>query len=398
MPFYTGHDNLFRSQLKKLKGKRLGLVINQTSVGAEFESLFERLQSVRSVQVGAVFGPQHGVTGHTQDNMIEWQSFRSPKLRIPIYSLYGQHRVPTPQMLNHCDLVLYDIQDVGARYYTFISTLFYILQECGRRGIPVVVCDRPNPIGAYEVEGNLHAPGYTSFVGIVPLPARYGMTCGELARYFVKQFQLGTKLSVIKMTGYRRHLYLDEIADLKPHHWVMPSPNMPTVDTATVYPGGCLWEGTEISEGRGTTRPFELFGAPYADAEEVAEELARLAKRERLGGCCFRPASFLPTFQKHAGKLCHGAQIHVTNRKRFKPYLTGLAVLRTFHRLYGKQFKWKKPPYEYEYKKRPIEILLGDPELFRALSGTLPLRTLESRWTPDLRRFRQARKGALIYR
>ena len=304
-------------------------------------------------RLAAFFGPQHGFLGQTQDNMVEWKSYEHPRLHIPVYSLYGEHREPTPEMLNELDVLVVDLQDIGSRYYTFIWTLYLCMRACERCRTAVVVFDRPNPINGVTTEGPTLNPNYKSFVGMHPLPIRHGRTIGELAQQFRDEAFPTCELSVLPVKNWDREMWFDQTG----LPWVMPSPNMPTLDTATVYPGMCLLEGTNISEGRGTTRPFEIFGAPFIDAQKLCSELNAL----RVPGVFFRENYFQPTFHKFAGELCGGAQIHVTDRNAFHPFQTGLEIIRLMRNLYPDQFAWKQPPYEYETEKLPIEILLGGP-------------------------------------
>lgn len=336
-------------------GARLGALIHPASISSSFEHASHILErhSGELFRLRAFFGPQHGFLGQTQDNMVEWESYEDPRLHIPIYSLYGAHREPTKEMLEKLDVLLVDLQDVGARYYTFVWTLYLCMRACEKSGTRVVVLDRPNPINGLTTEGPALEPNYTSFVGMHPLPVRHGHTIGELARQFRDEAFPNCELSVLPMKNWDRAMWFDQTG----LPWVMPSPNMPTLDTATVYPGMCLFEGTNISEGRGTTRPFEIFGAPFIDAKKLCTELNSLA----LPGVFFRENYFQPGFQKFAGQLCDGAQIHVINRAAFQPFMTGIEIIRVIRRLYRDQFAWKQPPYEYEMEKLPIEILLGRP-------------------------------------
>src|SRR5436190_9462091 len=315
-------DHLEELWPEKLRGARLGALLHPASISSSFEHAAEILEraSGRLFRLQALFGPQHGYLGQTQDNMIEWQSYEHPRLRIPIYSLYGEHREPTPAMLKNLDALLIDLQDVGARYYTFIWTMFLCLRACQENDVPVVVLDRPNPINGIVTEGPRLDPAYRSFVGLHPLPVRHGRTIAELARLFRDEAFPRCRLTVLPMKGWKRQMWFDETG----LPWVMPSPNMPTLDTATVYPGMCLLEGTNLSEGRGTTRPFELFGAPFIDAEALTRELNQLA----LPGVHFRAARFQPAFHKFAGEICGGAQLHVIDRDLFTPYRAGLEIIR----------------------------------------------------------------------
>jgi uncharacterized protein YbbC (DUF1343 family) len=348
-------DHLEELWPEKLNGARIGALLHPASISSKLEHASKILErhDGKLWRLRALFGPQHGYLGQTQDNMVEWKSYEHPRLDIPVYSLYGENREPTPAMLENLDALVIDLQDVGARYYTFIWTMFLCLRACEKSGVPVIVLDRPNPINGLTTEGPLPDAAYRSFVGLHPLPVRHGRTIGELAALFREEAFPCCRLTVLPMKGWDRAMWFDETG----LPWVMPSPNMPTVDTATVYPGMCLLEGTNLSEGRGTTRPFELFGAPFIDADVLTRELNHLA----LPGVHFRENWFEPTFQKFAGEICGGAQLHVTDRNLFMPYRAAIEIIRTARRMYGDSFQWKNPPYEYEYERLPIEVLLGGP-------------------------------------
>jgi len=285
--------------------------------------------------------------------MVEWQSYEHPRLGIPVYSLYGEHREPTAEMLEQVDVLLVDLQDIGARYYTFIWTLYLCMRACEKQDVAVLVLDRPNPINGLTREGPLLDPAYKSFVGMHPIEVRYGRTIGELARQFRDEAFPDCRLSILPMKNWERAMWFDQTG----LPWVMPSPNMPALDTATVYPGMCLLEATNISEGRGTTRPFEIFGAPFIDAEILCRELNDL----KLSGIFFRENYFQPTFHKFAGELCRGAQLHVLDRDKFRPFKTGVEIIKRIRQIRGDHFQWKQPPYEYEWKRLPIEVLIGGP-------------------------------------
>jgi uncharacterized protein YbbC (DUF1343 family) len=348
-------DRLSALWPRDLVKSRVGAILHPASVSASLVHAAEVLKSHDGdlFQLSALFGPQHGYLGQTQDNMIEWQEFNHPRWGIPVYSLYGEHREPTPQMLANLDAVLVDMQDVGARYYTFIWTLYLTMRACEKLGKTVVVLDRPNPINGITVEGPLLNPVYKSFVGLHPIPVRHGKTIGQLAEQFKAEAFPKCDLRVLPMEGWEPGMFYDETG----LPWVLPSPNMPTLDTAIVYPGMCLFEATNVSEGRGTTRPFELFGAAYIDAADLCAKLNRAG----LPGVYFREAYFQPTFHKFHGQLCGGAQIHVSDRDSFLPWATALEIIRTLRRDYPKDFAWKPPPYEYEFKHLPIEVLIGGP-------------------------------------
>jgi uncharacterized protein YbbC (DUF1343 family) len=346
-------DHLTELWPKKFHGARVGALLHPASVSAKLEHTSRILDRHNGdlFQLSALFGPQHGFLGQTQDNMVEWKSYQHAHLRIPVYSLYGEHREPTPEMLNDLDVLLIDLQDVGARYYTFIWTMYLCMRACEKARIEIIVLDRPNPINGVTTEGAVLDPNYKSFVGLHPIPVRHGKTIGDLAQQFRDEVFPECRLSILPMKNWEREMWFDQTG----LPWVMPSPNMPTLDTATVYPGMCLLEGTNISEGRGTTHPFEIFGAPFVQAEELCRELNSL----RLPGVFFRETYFQPTFHKFAGELCGGAQLHVTDRNVFQPFQTGVEIIRMLRKL--KEFAWKKPPYEYEWKRLPIEVLIGRP-------------------------------------
>ena len=354
MPVQLPIDHLSELWPERLRGARVGAVLHPASINSRLEHSSRVLERAGELlRLSALFGPQHGYLGQTQDNMIEWRSYEHPRLGIPVHSLYGEHREPTREMLAGLDVLLVDLQDIGARYYTFIWTMFLCMKACEATGIEVVVLDRPNPINGVATEHDVFDPSYRSFVGLHPLPIRHGLTIGELARKFQEEAFPGCNLVVLPMRGWERQMWYDQTA----LPWVMPSPNMPTLETAAVYPGMCLLEGTNISEGRGTTRPFELFGAPFLDAEALCREL----NGSRLPGVYFREHYFQPTFHKFAGELCGGAQIHVTDRETFRPFETAVSIIRHLRATYANQFQWKQPPYEYEFHRLPIEVLVGGP-------------------------------------
>ncbi len=368
----TGLDTLIKCWPKVLNGSRVGLLVHPASVNTKMEHSVDVMLKYKSLKIKALFGPQHGIRGETQDNMIEWKGFRDRKTGIPVYSLYSERRKPNSSMLRDIDVMVIDLQDVGARYYTFIWTMQLCMQACAEAGKSIVILDRPNPIGGKMTEGPVLDMIYSSFVGMSPLPVRHGMTIGEIGNYLRNEFYPSLDFHVIPMKGWNRKQWFDDT------HlpWVLPSPNMPTLETATVYPGICLLEGTNLSEGRGTTRPFEIFGAPFVKPDLLAQELNGLD----LPGVLFRPIYFQPAFQKHAGKLCGGAQIHIKNRDRFKPFKTGVAVLSVIHRLYPEKFRWKKPPYEYEQKKMPIDILAGTDRLRKDIESGKSVDAMEKWW------------------
>jgi uncharacterized protein YbbC (DUF1343 family) len=382
-----GSDLLLASS--RLKGHRVGVVCNHASLDRGFLHIVDRLASASDLTLAAIFGPQHGFRSDVQDNMIETPHADDATRRVPLYSLYSETREPTAEMLKGIDVLVIDLQDVGARIYTYIYTMANCLRACARHRIPVIVCDRPNPIGGTEVEGARLLPGYESFVGQFPIPMRHGMTIGELARLFNECFKIGAPLEVVTMQGWQRGMY----ADATGLPWVMPSPNMPTLDTAIVYPGTVLFEGLMISEGRGTTRPFELVGAPWIEAERFARDMNALG----LTGVHFRPAVFEPTFQKHAKQACGGCQIHVTARHLFKPVLVGIALAGMFWRTNPSKFSWRQPPYEYEQDKMPIDILAGSDQLRQQIEADVPASEIAASWRKDEDAFSALREPFLLY-
>ena len=388
-PIKLGLEVLLTEQVNLLRNARVGLICNPATVNHAFRHAADLLHEHDQINLTALFGPQHGIRGETQDNMIEWEGFRDRRTGVVAHSLYGSTRKPTEEMLREVDVLLFDVQDVGTRVYTFIYTMALAMQaaqECGKR---FVVLDRPNPIGGTQIEGSWLERGHESFVGMFPIPMRHGMTVAELARLFNHEFGIGCDLEVVPMQGYQREWYYDE-TDAP---WIIPSPNLPTVDGAIVYPGTVLLEGTMVSEGRGTTRPFELIGAPYADAYEVSAYLNRLP----LPGVYFRPHSFLPTFQKHAGQICHGVQIHVRSRQEFKPVMTGIAVIKAYHDLYSQDFQWKEPPYEYELTRLPFDVIAGTKKLREHIEEQVPLEEIAVGWHTDEEAFAQQRQAFLLY-
>ena len=382
-----GSDVLLGS--RRLRGARVGVVCNHASVDGSFRHVVDRLEAADGVRLTAIFGPQHGFRSDVQDNMIETPHGDDPARRVPVYSLYSETREPTAEMLRDVDVLVIDLQDIGARIYTYIYTLANCLRAAARHGIPVLVCDRPNPIGGAQVEGALLVPGFESFVGQFPIPMRHGMTIGELAALFNEHFAIGASLEIAPMERWHRRQYADDTG----LPWVLPSPNMPTLDSAIVYPGTVLFEGTIVSEGRGTTRPFELVGAPWIDAERFAGGLNAL----ELPGVYFRPAVFEPTFQKHARQTCGGCQIHVTQRDSFRPVLVGVALLDAFRRHDPSQFGWRPPPYEYEHEKLPIDILAGSDALRLQIDAGVPLGDIAASWRSDEQAFERLRRPYLLY-
>lgn len=389
--FRLGIDVLRAQDFAPLRGLKVGAICNATSVDARFEHLADLLARAPGVELAALFGPEHGVRGEAQD-MIGVDHALDPLTRRPVHSLYGatfESLSPTPQSLEGLDALVFDIQDVGSRYYTYVYTMALCMRAAARAGIAFFVLDRPNPIGGLDVEGNLVHPGFESFVGLFPLPNRHGMTAGELARHFNEAHGIGCALTVVPCEGWRRDMWWEQTG----RAFIPPSPNMPTVDTACVYPGLCLVEGTNLSEGRGTTRPFELVGAPFLDPVRFAEAL----RAEALDGVAFRATSFCPTFQKHAGHSCGGVMIHVTDRAAFRPVRTGVALLRAAKEVGGAHFCWRTERYEFVDDKPAIDLLCGTDAVRLALDAGKPLDACLCGFEEERRAFEGMRKKYLIY-
>ncbi len=387
----TGLDQLEKLWPRDLRGARIGLVVHPASVNRRFEHAVDLCLRSKKFRLTTLFGPQHGILGQTQDNMVEWEGFRDPATGLRVYSLYGATRKPSPEMLADIDVLVVDLQDVGSRYYTFIWTLELCMQACHEAGKTVVVLDRPNPIGGSLVEGPL-VEEPLCILCRAAAAARAPRHDHRRDRTVSLRSTIihGLDYRVVAVQGWKRGMWFDQTG----LPWVMPSPNMPTLDTALVYPGMCLLEGTNLSEGRGTTRPFEIFGAPFIHAETIVTA----AEGVKLPGVVFRPLSFLPTFQKHADTLCDGAQIHVTDREKFKPFKTGVAILKAIHNTYPREFAWKQPPYEYEEINLPIDILAGSNRLRMDIESWKDLDAMEKWWKEEAKAFEKIRKQFLIYK
>jgi uncharacterized protein YbbC (DUF1343 family) len=387
MPVSLGTERLLDSG--RLDGRRVGIVCNPASIDAPLRHIADRLVSAGGPVLQAIFGPQHGFRSDVQENMIETDHARDALRRVPVYSLYSETREPTKEMLRDVDLLVVDLQDVGTRIYTYIYTMANCLAAAKKHGIPVIVCDRPNPIGGDAVEGPMLMRGFESFVGLYPLPMRHGMTIGELAGLVNEAFGIGADLEVVAMEGWSRRMYFDATGI----PFVLPSPNIPTLDSAIVYPGTVLFEGTNVSEGRGTTKPFELLGAPWVDAERFADGMNALA----LPGVRFRPVVFEPTFHKHAGASCGGCQIHVLDRAAFLPVESGVAQIAAFRAADPGRFAWRDPPYEYEHTLLPIDILAGSSELRERIEAGVPAQDIARSWEPAVTAFNAVRQKYLLY-
>ncbi|WP_430517073.1 exo-beta-N-acetylmuramidase NamZ family protein [Bacillus infantis] len=383
--FELGIEVLLDDQKELIEGKRVGLITNPTGVDQELNSIVDLLHNDPEVELTALYGPEHGVRGSAQaGEYVEF--YTDDKTGLPVYSLYGATKKPTPEMLENVDVLLFDIQDVGTRFYTYIYTMAYAMEAAKENDIPFIVLDRPNPLGGTEVEGPVLETPYKSFVGNYEIPLRHGMTVGELAKLFNEEFEIGADLTVVKMKGWKRDMYYDETG----LQFVMPSPNMPTLDTALVYPGAALIEGTNVSEGRGTTKPFELIGAPFINADNLAQQLNSL----NMKGVSFRAASFTPSISKHAGKLSHGIQIHITDRDEFEPVKTGLHIVKSIHDLYPEDFAFRA---EDSRGISFFDQLIGNGWVRDAIEEGKSVDWIESQWKDELKDFNKVRKAYLLY-
>ncbi len=385
----TGLERLLVDPPPRFRDRRFGLLCNPASVDRRLRHARFLLHERFGKRLRALFAPQHGFWAEKQDNMVESDDLVDPDLGLPVFSLYGKTRIPSREMLAGLDLLLVDLQDVGTRVYTFASTLAHCMETAGAAGIPVWVLDRPNPLGGEAVEGNLLRPGWTSFVGRFPLPMRHAMTFAELARWFAGPGGIACELDWIPMRGWSRRLAFPETG----LPWVPPSPNLPTFAAVRVYPGQVLWEGTLVSEGRGTTLPFELFGAPFFDLRALASRFPEGS----LPGVRLRPVVFEPTANKWQGRPCRGFQLHVTDPAAYRPYGTTLRLLQAVLAEHPGDFAWRPPPYEYEFERLPIDLLIGDGEVRRRLEALEPIERLEASWREELEDFREASRAFHLY-
>jgi len=387
----NGIELFLENRAKELDGLRIGLLCNQASVDSGLRSSFDLLAARYGQRLTAIFTPQHGLWGEEQANMIETEHSRHPRLRIPVFSLYSETRTPTPQMLEHIDCLIVDLQDVGTRVYTFIWTLLACMQACQEASKPLWVFDRPNPLGGTICEGPMLAMGLESFVGNSRIPLRHGLTLAELAHLFQTRHAPQLQLTTVPMTGWNRHtLFADTGLP-----WIWPSPNMPRLETALVYPGQVLLEGTNLSEGRGTTLPFEVCGAPYLDGQAWCEALAAYA----FPGVQLRPLRFRPVFDKWCGQSCGGLQIHVQQPAQVRSVSLTLALLQSAMQLAPEEFAFLPPPYEYEFDKLPIDILLGDVSLREKLQRAelRDLATIDSELQRHLPAWESERQQVMLY-
>lgn len=384
-----GLEKILNEQISLLKNFRVGLICNQASVNHKYEHAADLFFEHPDINLAALFGPQHGIRGDVQDNMIETAHSIDKKTKLPVYSLYSETREPDKEMLKDLDALVFDLQDVGTRVYTFIYTMANAMRACAKSGKKMFVLDRPNPINGLNIEGDSLEKGQESFVGQFSIPMRHGLTVAELALMFNREFGINCDLTVIEMDGWQRSYFHDE-TDCP---WVIPSPNMPTLETTVVFPGTVFFEGTQVSEGRGTTRPFEIIGAPYIVENELTDVLRSL----ELEGVIFRPTKFLPTFQKHQGETCGGVFIHVIDRDSFQPVITGFALVSVIYNLYKESFEWKNPPYEYVFDRNPFDVIAGTLKTRQFIENNEDIKTVKHYWQENVKEFEISRKKYLLY-
>lgn len=384
-----GIEVLLSNKIATIAGQRIGLVCNQASVFPDLRHAADVFFEHPDINLTTLFGPQHGIRGDVQYNMIETPHVRDTRTGLMVYSLYSETRIPTEEMCAEIDAFVVDLQDVGCRIYTYTYTMANCMIAAAKFGKRVVVCDRPNPIGGVKVEGNVTEKEFTSFVGQFELPTRPGMTIGEMAKMFNEHFGIGCEIEVVEMQGWSREMW-HEYTGLP---WVLPSPNIPTIDTCAVFPATVHLEGTELSEGRGTTMPFELNGAPFIDAYSWAAELRKFD----FPGVAFREAYFQPTFSEFAGQTCGGVQIHVTDRNTFTPVIVGIAMVKTVYDMYPDHFQWRQNEYEYEFGKNAMDVVSGTDKIRKAIESGASLDEIESSWQAKLDDFKNLREKYLLY-
>ncbi len=387
MTVKTGLEKL--KERSDLKDYRLGLLCNQASVDNRYRHASYLIDQWFPGRLKALYSPQHGYFGEKQDNMIESEHQTEPYLGIPVFSLYGETRFPSQKMFDLIDLLIVDLQDVGTRVYTFATSVSYCMERARKFNKKVLILDRPNPLGGQVVEGNILCRDCTSFVGPYPIPMRHGLTMGELAKFYNRFFGIGCDLDVVPLSGWRRNMFFRDTG----LPWVAPSPNLPTIESAMLYPGQVIWEGTNISEGRGTTQPFEIFGAPFINTRKILLYLGETKE----DGAILRETIFEPTFNKWRGCLCKGFQIHIIDSEKFQPYLMSLKLLQAVVLNHGKNFEWKDPPYEYEYDRLPIDLILGDKNLKKQIEDGENISKLSSAWRDELKIYEKKRGEILLY-
>jgi uncharacterized protein YbbC (DUF1343 family) len=389
VPVLTGLENFIELPPAFIRNKRLGLLCNPASVDRNFNHARQLISTRFPGKLKALYSPQHGFYSEKQDNMIESENMIDPLLNVPVFSLYDKTRIPTKEMFDPIDILIIDLQDAGTRVYTFIYTMSYCLEAAKKFGRKVVVLDRPNPIGGEIVEGNCLLPEFISFVGHYPIPMRHGLTIGELALLFNNHFAIDCDLCVVPMKGWRRKMFFNATG----LPWIPPSPNLPTPVSAMVYPGQVIWEGTNVSEGRGTTQPFEIFGAPFIDTGKIISALGG----NNFPGAVLRPLVFEPTSNKWQKEQCRGFQIHVTDPYKYKPFLSTLKLLHAVFLNHAKEFEWKVPPYEYEFEKLPVDLITGNPAIRMAVENPNPIDEIEKTWQTELEEYFHISRNYYLY-
>jgi len=384
-----GIDNLVDNSFKQIRGLNIGLYTNISSCDSRLKPIIAIFTQQKKFKLRAIFTPEHGLYGAVQDQERVRDFLFCRNKKICVYSLYNKTTTPDLNALKKLDALIVDIQDIGARYYTFVWSAIILITEMAKLKKPVIILDRPNPLNGITVQGPVLEKDFSSFVGLYPVPIRHGLTIGEMCNLINQEFNIGAEISIVNLSGWKRRQYFD---DLK-LYWTPPSPNMPSLETALVYPGMCLLEGTNISEGRGTTRPFEIFGAPWIEPYHFIKSL----EQENLPAVKFRPLKFIPTFGKYHYKLCGGAQMYITDRTKFDPIVTGLAVIAVAKKLYPNKFKWRKPPYEFEQDKLPFDILVGNSWIRKAIEQNRTIKDMKKNWQTALNKFKTLRKKYLIY-
>ena len=382
----TGADQLVDWAARHLNGARIGLLTNPTGVNGQFRSTIDVCADLTSVKLAALYACEHGIRGERQAGVL-FEDETDSRLGIPVFSLYGKNKKPTADMLEHVDAVLFDIQDLGVRFYTYMTTMLYMMEACAKAGKTFVLLDRPNPLGGNVCEGGMLVPGFESMVGGFAVPFRTGLTLGEFAGYANAGLQPACDLRVVPLEGWSRDMEFPDTG----LPWIMPSPNMPTMDTVRVYTGNCLFEGTNLSEGRGTTQPFEVVGAPWVDGAELSREMNRYG----LPGVHFHPVTFTPMFSKHQGSLCGGVQTFVTDKNTYKSLESGLTLLHTITRMYPDRFEWIAP--FKEGRKHFIDYLTGSDLVRTSISQESGLAGIVQRWSQEAEAWKRDREPFLLY-
>ena len=385
---FLGIDVIAADRFKTLKGMNVGLCTNISSCNSQLKSTIEIFSQQKNFKLRIILAPEHGLYGALQDQKKVGDSYDQDR-KMPVHSLYGKRTIPDENALRRLDSMVIDLQDIGTRYYTFVWSAVLVIRQLVKLKKRIIILDRPNPLNGITIEGPVLEPDFCSFVGLYPIPVRHGLTIGELCNLINLEYGIGADIKVIKMTGWQRQYYFNDTG----LHWTIPSPNMPSFNTALVYAGMCLFEGTNVSEGRGTTRPFEIFGAPWINPFHLIEAI----KKAKIPGAKFRPTFFIPTFHKYENKLCGGAQIYVQDLKKFQPLYTGCVLITILKKMFPNKFQWRKPPYEFEKTKMPFDILIGNSWIRKAIDENISMALLRKRWKNNLNKFKKTRAKYLLY-